>query len=388
MKSPGIDFQITDNANRTVPFETLASLAAFLQTEIEFWKRVDGGRVFFLSYQGLENGYTSVVKLIKLVESDEFDTNSLKMELGEIRKSIGNNWLWSAHPYVNTLIECQKLYGIEAAKQCYSFIVEKRFADNSISTKPRFIGNLIGYEYMNQGSDIAKRSISERASLEQLRDELDNAKNTLINEVEQFKASIHKWNADRQKELIDQAQQHNEKFNTSLEDWAQSFDELEMQYFEKIRMSAPAKYWSQSAASLKSQGELWAWILFGSVVVGLILFSLMFYFWLNNHDLPIQLNTVQGIVIFATILATFAFLIRTLSRLTFSAFHLMRDAEERKQLTYLYLSLSNRKAVDEKSRDIVLQALFSRSESGLLAGESGPTMPGVGEIINNALKGK
>ena len=96
------------------------------------------------------------------------------------------------------------------------------------------------------------------------------------------------------------------------------------------------------------------------------------------------MNTVQGIVIFATLLAVYGILIRVLSRLTFSAFHLMRDAEEREQLTYLYLSLINEKKIDEKSRDIILQALFSRSETGLLSGESAPTMPGVGmsEIVN------
>ena len=31
--------------------------------------------------------------------------------------------------------------------------------------------------------------------------------------------------------------------------------------------------------------------------------------------------------------------------------------------------------MDKESRDIVLQALFSRSETGLLAQEHGPTMP-------------
>jgi hypothetical protein len=53
----------------------------------------------------------------------------------------------------------------------------------------------------------------------------------------------------------------------------------------------------------------------------------------------------------------------------------MRDAQEREQLTYLYLSLTDEAAIDKESRHIVLQALFSRSETGLLAQEHGPTMP-------------
>lgn len=64
----------------------------------------------------------------------------------------------------------------------------------------------------------------------------------------------------------------------------------------------------------------------------------------------------------------------------------MRDAEEREQLTYLYLSLISDQEIDENSRDIVLQALFSRSETGLLTTETGPTMPSVGEILRTTSK--
>ncbi|WP_370458218.1 DUF6161 domain-containing protein [Cellvibrio sp. KY-GH-1] len=60
----------------------------------------------------------------------------------------------------------------------------------------------------------------------------------------------------------------------------------------------------------------------------------------------------------------------------------MRDAQERKLLTYLYLSLNKDNQLDQNSREIILQSLFSRSDSGLLSGDSSPTMPGgLNEII-------
>ena len=64
----------------------------------------------------------------------------------------------------------------------------------------------------------------------------------------------------------------------------------------------------------------------------------------------------------------------------------MRDAQERELLTYLYLSLHKDKEIDESSRNIILQALFNRSETGLLANESGPTMPGIVEPIKSQQK--
>lgn len=42
--------------------------------------------------------------------------------------------------------------------------------------------------------------------------------------------------------------------------------------------------------------------------------------------------------------------------------------------------------VSDESRNIVLQALFSRAETGLLWKDAGPTMPNVADIINNATK--
>ena len=114
---------------------------------------------------------------------------------------------------------------------------------------------------------------------------------------------------------------------------------------------------------------------------GIDYFSDFFTTWLKGKETAIQLNTIQGVVIFGTVLALYAFLIKSLSRLTFSSFHLMRDAQEREQLTYLYLALVNDKKIDESSRDIVLQALFARSETGLLAKDHGPTMPGIVDLL-------
>ncbi len=99
------------------------------------------------------------------------------------------------------------------------------------------------------------------------------------------------------------------------------------------------------------------------------------------------MSTIQGAILFGSFAATYAYLLKVISRLAFSSFHLMRDAEEREQLTYLYLSLTNESVIDKDSRDIILQALFSRSETGLLAQEHGPTMPGIGEAMKVMARG-
>lgn len=66
----------------------------------------------------------------------------------------------------------------------------------------------------------------------------------------------------------------------------------------------------------------------------------------------------------------------------FSNFHLARDAEEREKLTYMYLALISNGEFNEEERKIVLQSLFSRSDTGLLKEDSSPTMPGINTFID------
>ena len=61
--------------------------------------------------------------------------------------------------------------------------------------------------------------------------------------------------------------------------------------------------------------------------------------------------------------------------MTFSSFHLSRDAEEREQLTHFYLALKKDTEINEQERQLILQSLFSRADTGLLKDDSSPTMP-------------
>ena len=160
-----------------------------------------------------------------------------------------------------------------------------------------------------------------------------------------------------------------------MESWKEEIKGLEQLYEEKLRLRKPAEYWNQAVKRYKWQGIITFTLLFGMILCGLWYLSDFFSHWLRGGETPIGLETLQGVVLFGSIIAVYGFFIRMLSRLAFSSFHLMRDAEEREQLTYLYLSLSESNPSDMESRDIILKALFSRSQTGLLQNESRPSMP-------------
>ena len=79
-------------------------------------------------------------------------------------------------------------------------------------------------------------------------------------------------------------------------------------------------------------------------------------------------------------------MIRTFTKLSFSAYHLVRDAEERKQLVYVYLALKQDNAIKDEERILILQSIFSRADSGLLKEDSSPTMPGSSNVVDKLFR--
>ncbi|MBP8064182.1 MAG: hypothetical protein KAY38_04195 [Acinetobacter sp.] len=191
--------------------------------------------------------------------------------------------------------------------------------------------------------------------------------------------------------------QHSNLFDTNLSNWNATVSELETAYQakikeletvykEKLKLEGPATYWNKAAARYEKHGTNWARALVLFTILGIFVFAILLTLWFSGKSMPLQITSVQGVLMFASLVAMFAYLMRVLSRMTFSSFHLMRDAQEREQLTYLYLSLTHDSEIDKSSRDIVLQSLFSRSETGLLAKENGPTMPTVSDMLSRPSK--
>lgn len=153
-------------------------------------------------------------------------------------------------------------------------------------------------------------------------------------------------------------------------------------------MKKPAEYWSIRAKKLKEDGKkyleqlMWLLSIGGSVIL-IMLWKVPDGILLNVFRG--EASAIKWTLLYITLVSFLIFGIKTLAKITYSSFHLARDAEEREQLTYVYLSLKNESGVEEKDRQIILQSLFSRADTGLLNDDSSPAMPG---IIDSVLKNK
>ena len=427
MKDMEINFSLTDSGGETFKFTSFRSLRDFCTRERDFWAEklqlLEKNRI---GTNAIPDQFTVAKHLMKLavtVDRDSFDSDeSYSKEVqNRIRKlyhdnvsSHVNKWLYSGHPYTENFIDLHLKYGLATAEAFLQYIQNRENWLPREMKLDHIKGYIAGYEFKNHESDLITRRKSEHAAISKITKEFAETKDQLFGEVTALKKDHEKIFTETRQELVKELEgllalratnvekvehsiiQYEKSVSDSIdaqEAEFQAFKEesrsrmraIEETYEERLRLEPAAKYWKDSASRLRIQGGILGALIMITVVIGLVAGGYLFHIWLSHEKLPIDLTSLQGVLITITVLAIYAYILRLLSRMTFSCFHLMRDAEEREQLTYLYLALSNQTDVDEKSREIVLQALFSRSETGLLTNEHGPVMPGMD--LNQLLKG-
>ncbi len=390
---------LTDATGKSWTFDTVESLEIFIKKEIDFWVPLLGlattnstANSFIqkhINFQIVLNQLTDWTPQFELWDSNTTYTNVVNLLI----QQLGTSWICTNNPLVSKWLELNQISGSNTADAFFEAMVQKttsRFA-NGIDF---FQGYLIAYEYINQDkTDINKRRDSEKKSLSTLRDRLVEKHNQIILDVDNFQKELMAWKAKTELEYsdwfekqvinLDQAVlSHSKNFYEQLSNWTEKQKNLENLYQEKLRLEPSAQYWDKSAIKLNTQGNSWAKALVLSVLLGFVTFAIFFIFWLKGEKTILSLQNIEGVLLFATIISCYAFLLKSISKAMFSAFHLQRVSEESALLTSLYLSLIEGKDDDPESRKIVLQALFSRSETGLLSGEHGPTMPTATEFIN------
>ncbi|MBO2545712.1 hypothetical protein J0871_14915 [Salegentibacter sp. BDJ18] len=268
----------------------------------------------------------------------------------------------------------------------YNFIM----GNYNISNKDSMIGHILAYEFeLKDYTELTKRRNKEKSSIGRLRNDFRNQLSESETHLSEHLKSAN-VEFDNYTRKIDDLKTEKE---TNFDDWfvkskkeftefdtssKEKITDLEHTYEELLRLKKPAEYWNQRATKLNKEG--WKAIYW---LVGLVAFAcvtLYLLLWLTPDGMLLsfikgQASAIKWSIIYVTFISFLAFGIRALNKVAFSSFHLARDAEEREQLTYVYLSLIKDSAVDEKEKSLIMQSLFSRADTGLLKGDSGPAMP-------------
>ncbi len=396
-----IQFELNDATGWSQEFTSARNLLKFLKKEYEFWAELhidphaSGDRQYLNSYIDF---HAPINILTEVLNGGKLQEVEIQAQLEKIKESFNwasSQWLYSQQAITEHYLAIIKKENLAVASAFLDYILNK--STEEIRDQEYFKGYLKAYEFLNSDSNLIKRRDSEKKSLEKIREHFQKSQDELFSKVALFKSEFNDWevktkiDSERlytiQKKLgVRKLKQQDKLFDEDLSIWKAKIEELETTYEEKLKLQGPAKYWSDASKRYEKHGMNWARAIVFFVILGIVIFYSLLSQWFSGEKLPLQLSSLQGAILFASLAAMFTYLMKVLSKMTFSSFHLMRDAQEREQLTYLYLALTHESEIDKSSRDIVLQSLFSRSETGLLVKENGPTMPTISEILPRAGK--
>lgn len=211
--------------------------------------------------------------------------------------------------------------------------------------------------------------------------------------VADFEAKKAAFDADRKKQFEDdntKFAEHLKAADDSAKQFEQDYQErikvLENTYTKLLQLKGPAEYWDELAKSYRGRG----WWLLGVVgLIGVLVFGSLLALLFDCDKLPLLNHvkfdavTVRASLIFIVLTSVAGYILHLFARLSISSFHLARDYRERFQLTRVYLALIKDGDIqnEESTRQLILQSIFSRSDTGLLKGDHALTMPvALGEV--------
>ena len=368
-------------------FRGVEKLYAFLVRESNAWqKELNENNVSALesSYKWFLDKKERLTSIVSDGYASEYARNRLVDELKTSEAVFTAN-----SPEAQFLIQLWKLNSgyVEGA---FNFFIGKLRHPNWTDNKNLMAGVLAAYEFNRKDlTTVVNRGEAELKEFNQLRtgfqkeiDEAHDARTALFKELEESKKEFNNTIKQAQQDFEDNYNEwitsHQEKGASHHEDSVTKINELESTYANLLMLEKPAEYWDKRAEELKISANKWLWWAGGSATVGLIVFMILI-FSLFGENLYDQIKnpaiSIRWSIISAVSILLFVFLVRTFVKLAMSTYHLYRDAQERKQLTYLYLSLKKESDIPDADRHIILQSLFSRADTGLLKEDSSPTMP-------------
>tara|TARA_B110001469_G_C9638973_1_gene320936 strand:+ start:1437 stop:2678 length:1242 start_codon:yes stop_codon:yes gene_type:complete len=370
----------------------------------DLWDFVEQEREFWSAYTPIRASFDQVYEMLRnAVHTNETQVDvwhrHFKSAVDALKRAesnclSGRDWmLFSSTRLARKVKALVDEYGKVSGEYFLLFYFR---VGGQISQKVHLVGALEGYFFSEQGKHLRKTVSKNTQAFDELHSSFDIFFDDCLKgaterheDYESIKSEILAWKSKEESAVNTQRAefqtshegrglQHNEEFVQSMKGWKQKVSDLEELYESKLQLEEPVKYWDQLRVSHSRWGIGFSAC---TALVGILLICIFYNIlytwppqWLEGNKW--DLNTVKGTILLLTMTSVGLYLISLGAKFAVSSFHLARDAQERRQLTYIYLSLIQKEAIQPEEQKIVLQALFSRANTGLLKGDYGPTMPG------------
>lgn len=285
----------------------------------------------------------------------------------------------------------ESLYSSSAEKGlgAYKCFTGGNVSVNSINMlEGYFLAVLLSKDVIGQDeNDITSSADREQLQslLEEYREKFDEFEHSFSQASKQLETGLSNIN-DSLKDLegINQKRieaivgDYNKRLDELFTESEKRINETQEAFREYSSFSAPKDLWDTRARELNDKGDKFFRWAVGFGVIGIIMIILLLIFPSETLVETIFSDLAIGIkwsAMFIVLFSLYAYGLRSIVKMMFSQYHLARDAEERAALTGYYLSLKNENAASNTEMNLIIQSLFSRSDTGLLKDDGGVTMP-------------
>lgn len=349
----------------------------------------------------LINDYSNSKQEARRLHSSKHYINELDIRGGIVSNLILRNQptLFTYNSEETILInDIAKKYSEPVANYAYNSLISIKGKSSIEKIKGEYLINKYltqQVESIDTYSKIELESLDEKkkkialqlASAEQLlQKHIEDSKSKSETYVEQIDAlKVEKQTLfDR---WFDESKTQKNKLET---DYEKRSEELEKLFKEKLKLSEPAKYWEDRGKKMRKSGNLYLVLLITLMLV--VVASLCYLMVSTPEQIYISFfekdksAAIRWSIIYISFVSFLAYAIRAVAKVMFSSFHLARDSDERHTLTYFYLSLlkDENNELNKEEKQLIMQSLFSRADTGLLKDDSSPTMPNdiIGKLFN------
>lgn len=384
-----IPIEINSVIDSNYPNFNISSVAQFyeyLDSEYSFWKSIDDKKSLetIVYYSRLDRAKHQLNLALNYYKSGS--SASAKQYLKESANILKNGVLFSKTKLARVLIDYKDKGSsfFEGFKYMY-----KSDKAGTVSWSPlHFEGACLALNLQGFLKDAEK--LSKKLALA-VKDSADLAQENFANLNKKYtEAFISQKN--KILEIKKQSDDEIENLKAQSQDYFNQKEkrcaDLEKLYSEKLKLEAPAQYWQKMAKSYDSKGWWWFGFGLGTAILAIAGLLLIILYMPNLFDKDLHiLDMIKNSAIVTVIASIMIYIVRIFIKMALSSFHLSRDAKEREQLSFFYLALIEKNAVSEKERALILNSLFSRSDTGLLKGDSAPAMSAnVGELVDIVAK--
>ena len=170
------------------------------------------------------------------------------------------------------------------------------------------------------------------------------------NEIDEFKTKINEWRDNKEKEI----------------------ETLEEAYKSKLQLEAPETLWESRAEKYRIKSRWWMVVLL-IFVVGLLVSG--GYFAVKIHDYIQEMAKgipfISKSFIYVALISFLIYIIRIIIKIIISSQHMSMEYEQKAALTRFYQALiQDGKEVDKEEKLIIFNALFRKTDTGLIKSDS------------------